>query len=89
MENFLQTQGVDRLPWSALSPDMIPFEHAWDYIDRAYRRMDNPPTNLAQLFNALVNVWNNMAIANVNTLIDSMTRRVAALEIARGGATRY
>ena len=89
VENFLQTQGVDRLPWPALSPDMNPIEHAWDYIDRAIRRMDNPPTNLAQLSNALVNVWNNMPIANVNTLIDSMPRRVAALENARGGATRY
>lgn len=86
---FIQAQGVTRLPWPSKSPDMNPIEHAWDQLDRAIRRLDPAPANLQQLRAALVNEWNNLAVANINTLIDSMPARIIALENSRGGATRY
>jgi hypothetical protein len=31
---FLQQEAVQTIPWPAMSPDMNPLEHVWDYIGR-------------------------------------------------------
>lgn len=68
---FVQ-QNVDVLPWSAASPDLSPIEHVRDEIERRLRRLPNQPMTLADLGQALTNIWNNIPQAYLNTLIASM-----------------
>lgn len=87
--DFLTANNVDVLPWPAYSPDLSPIEHLWDILDRKVRARDPPPHTLQGLRQALEQEWNNIPIATVNRLINSMHRRVRAAIAARGGHTRY
>jgi transposase len=34
VQHFLQQEDVQTIPWPAMSPDMNPIEHVWDFIGR-------------------------------------------------------
>jgi transposase len=40
VQDVLQQQQIDQLPWPAYSPDYNPIEHAWDALHRAVRSRD-------------------------------------------------
>ena len=50
---FLNRNNVNVLPWPAVSPDMNPTEHIWDYLRRKVRARGNVH-NLRNLENALI-----------------------------------
>ena len=50
---FLNRYNVNVLPWPAVSPDMNPIEHIWDYLGRKVRARGNV-YNLWDLENALI-----------------------------------
>ena len=50
---FLNRNNVNVLPWPAVSPDMNPIEHIWDYLGRKVRARGNV-NNLRDLENALI-----------------------------------
>ena len=56
---FLIRYNVNVLPWPAVSPDMNPMEHIWDYLGRNVRARGNVH-NLRDLENALIQEWNNI-----------------------------
>ncbi|XP_062599508.1 uncharacterized protein LOC134261040 [Saccostrea cucullata] len=85
---FVQ-QNVDVLPWPAVSPDLLPIEHVWDEMERRLSRLPNQPMTLADLGQALTNIWNNIPQAYLNTLVASMRRRYQACVNANSGHTRY
>jgi hypothetical protein len=33
-QHFLQQEAIQTIPWPAISPDMNPIEHVWDFIGR-------------------------------------------------------
>jgi transposase len=87
--NFLQEQGVVRMPWPANSPDLSPIEHLWDVLGRAVRRNHPPAVNQQQLIQFLQQEWAAIPQASIRNLIRSMRRRCTACLHARGGHTRY
>lgn len=87
--NFLEQEDVNVMDWPAKSPDMNPIEHVWDRMGVIIRDMDNPPTNLAQLRDAVVQAWAQIPMDDISHLVASMPNRVAALEAAHGGNTTY
>jgi predicted esterase YcpF (UPF0227 family) len=34
VQDYLQQEAIQLLPWLAMSPDMNPIEHLWDYLGR-------------------------------------------------------
>ncbi len=46
------------LKWPSQSPDLNPIEHLWDVVEREIRIMDVQPTNLQQLRDAIMSIWN-------------------------------
>jgi hypothetical protein len=32
VQDYLQQEAIELLPWSAMSPDMNPMKHLWDYL---------------------------------------------------------
>ena len=85
---FLRNNNIDFIDdWPSKSPDLIPIEHLWDYLDTRVRQ--NPPGNVNELRDALLEEWNNIPQAQINNLIHSMRRRCQAVSNARGGHTRY
>lgn len=88
-QNFLQTSGVEVLPFPAKSPDLNPIEHAWDALDRRIRHRDPPPRNVQELTDALLEEWTNIPQEDLKKLVKSMRRRCQAVIDAQGGHTRY
>lgn len=58
---------------------MNPDKNHIDHMDRELRRTVNPPTNLEELDTVLINIWQAIALVDVNRLRDSMRRRVTDL----------
>ena len=56
---FLNRNNVDVLPWPAVSPDMDPIGHIWDYLGKKVRPRGNV-RNLRYLEYALIQEWNNI-----------------------------
>ena len=87
--NFLQQGNVTKMEQPPRSPDCNPIEHLWDELGRAISSMDNPPQNLDELRQALLDKWAQIPVQRLQRLVASMPRRLAAIIAARGGNTRY
>ena len=81
---FLNRNNVNVLPWPAVSPDMNPIEHIWDYLGRKVRARGNVH-NLRDLENALIQEWNNIPNVVIRRYARSMRGRLAACINSRGG----
>ena len=78
--DFLQQGNVTKMEQPPRSPDCNPVEHS---------SMDNPPQNLDELRQALLDKWAQIPVKRLQRLVASMPRRLAAIIAARGGNTRY
>ena len=85
---FLNRNNVNVLPWPAVSPDMNPIEHIWDYLGRKVRPRGNVH-NLRELENALIQEWNNIPNVVIRRFVRSMRGCLAACTNSQGGHTRY
>ena len=87
---FLRNNNIDFIDdWLSKSPDLNPIEHLWDNLDTHVWQCQNPPGNVNELRDALLEEWNNIPQAQINNLIHSMRRHCQALSNARDGHTRY
>lgn len=68
---FLNRNQVNVLPWPAVSPDMNPIEHIWDYLGRRVHSRGNIH-NLRDLENALIQEWNNIPDVVIRRYVRSM-----------------
>ena len=67
------------MDWPARSPDMNPIEHVWDQMSVWSRDMDDPPSTVAEVNNAVRQAWAAVRLGKARTLVESMPRRVRAL----------
>ena len=74
--------------WPAKSPNLNPIEHLWDNLDQRVRRRLIPQSNIIQLRQALIQEWNNIPQAEINTLNRSMRHRRHLVLHGKGGHTR-
>lgn len=86
---YLQQEDITKMEQPSRSPDCNPIEHLWDELGRAVNNMDNPPQNLNELRQALIDKWADIPVERLQHLVASMPRRLAAIIRTRGGATRY
>ena len=82
-QQFLNRKNVNVIPWPAVSPDMNPIEHIWDYLGRKFRARGNVH-NLRDLENALIHEWNNIPNVVITRYVRSMRGRLAACINSRG-----
>ena len=85
---FLNRNNVNVLHWPAVSPDMNPVEHIWDYLGRKVRARGNVH-NLRDLENALIQEWNNIPNVVIRRYVRSIRGRLAPCINSRDGHTRY
>ncbi|GBN44482.1 hypothetical protein AVEN_200274-1 [Araneus ventricosus] len=75
--------------WPPNSPGINIIEDIWDVMLYAVEKRSPPPRTPMDLLTALQDSWCQLPPALLQTLVESMPRRVAALLRARGGPTRY
>nr|CAH7742418.1 unnamed protein product [Callosobruchus chinensis] len=84
VQQALENGNIGRLEWPAMSSDMNPIEHVWDYVSRAIFNGNNPPRSTQELIVAATEECDNIPQKVINNLIFGMHRRVDALIRSRG-----
>ncbi|KAJ8879843.1 hypothetical protein PR048_020460 [Dryococelus australis] len=70
---------VRRLDWPAQSPDFNPIKHLWDELDRWVRARQARPKSISQLMEWLREEWRRIPVDVLQTLVESVPDRVAAV----------
>ena len=87
--DHLHQQGINRMEWPAVSPDLNPIELLWDQLGRAVYKRVSDATTLQDLRRYLVEEWDALPQLRIQRLVQSMRRRCQAIIAAFGGSTRY
>jgi hypothetical protein len=89
VQHCLQQEAFQTISWPAMSPDMIPIEHVWDFIGRKINQHNPKCQNIDELRTAILQEWQQFPQERLRRLVRSMARRVTELHNKRGGYTRY
>jgi transposase len=89
VQHLLQQEAAHTIPWPAMSPNMNPIEHVWDFIGRKINQRNPKCQNIDELRAAILQEWQQFPQERLRRLVRSMTRRVTELHNKRGGYTRY
>jgi transposase len=94
VQHFLQQEAVQTIPWPAMSPDMNPIEHVWDFIGRKInqRKLACQPTHDCQnggLHVEQAHCHGIFGLSDYHQERTSPTYHVTELHNKRGGYTRY
>ena len=57
VQHVLQQEAVQTIPWPAISPDMNPIEHVWDFIGRKINQRNPKCQNIDELRTAILQEW--------------------------------
>ena len=87
--DFFQQGNVTMMKQPAWSPDSKSTKHIWDELGHAITSIDNPPQNLGELHQALLDRWAEIPVEHLQRLVASMPRRLEAIIVSRGGNTWY
>ena len=63
VQNYLQQEAIELLPWPVMSPDMNPVEHLWNYLGRKV----NARTRKCQYFRNWRLFWYRNGNSTLNT----------------------
>ena len=74
--------------WPGQSPDLNPIENLWNIMKRMVNQ--SKPTGRVSLVEGIIRAWHHtVTIDTLQTLVESMPRRIAAVIAAKGCATKY
>ncbi|KAJ8866800.1 hypothetical protein PR048_032661, partial [Dryococelus australis] len=78
---YFQYDNARRHPTQSHEPN--PIEHLWDEFDSRVKARQALPKSIAQLMELLQEEWRRIPVAVLQTLVESMPDRVAAVIVAR------
>ncbi|KAK2151453.1 hypothetical protein LSH36_362g01000 [Paralvinella palmiformis] len=58
--DFLEDKNVQHIDWPAMLRKLNPIENIWSEISHGLNNMPNPPTNVAELTQAVVDIWRDI-----------------------------
>ena len=71
------------------SPDLSPIEPVWLELKMHLQALPHLPPTVAQLIQAVKDIWDELPISDIDKHIDNMDRRVKAVFQAKGGHTLF
>ena len=84
---FLHEEGIEVMDWPAQSPDLNPIENLWKMIGE--KAIKKNKKNTDELWENLLDAWNDVTPAVCKKLINSCGRRCAAVIANKGLFTKY
>ncbi|GFT69409.1 transposable element Tc1 transposase [Trichonephila clavipes] len=76
VQDYLDSEGIQRLVWPARSPDLNPIARVWDALERQVAGRNYPPTNRNTLIHILIEKWDKLPKQLLDNVLQSMVRRV-------------
>ncbi|GFU44971.1 transposable element Tc3 transposase [Trichonephila clavipes] len=89
IDDFLETENIQRMSSPANSPDLNPIEQVWDMLGRHIATLSQPPSSVTELKRSLQEAWNRLSPQLIHHLIASMVNHCAARLAVRGDHTPY
>ncbi|GFW95921.1 transposable element Tcb2 transposase [Trichonephila clavipes] len=89
VQDCLDSEGIQRLVWSARSPDLNAIENVWDALGRQVAGRKYPPTNKNTLIRALTEEWGKLPQQLLDTVVQSMVRSVECCITLHAGHIPY
>ncbi|GFX01874.1 transposable element Tc3 transposase [Trichonephila clavipes] len=89
IDNFLETENIQRMSWPANSPDLNSVEQVWDMLGKQIAALSHPSSSATELKRALQEAWNRLSPQLIHHLIASVVNRCAACLAVRGDHTSY
>ncbi|GFW40240.1 transposable element Tcb2 transposase [Trichonephila clavipes] len=89
IDDFLETENIQRMSWPANSSDLNPIKHVWNMLGRQIADLSHPPSSITELKRTLQEVWNRLSPQLFHHLIASKVNRCAAALAIRGDHTPY
>ena len=89
VDDILEVEGIERMQWSACSPDINPIEHVRDALGMHIADRPAPPTTVPELHIALMEEWPRSSQELIVNLIAYMSHRCEAVLVVRGDHTPY
>lgn len=86
---FLSTKNINTLEWPAVSPDLNPIENLWGILSKRVYASGRQYETLSQLKTAIQEEWRKIDISLLQTLVNSMSRRLIEVINKKGGKTNY
>lgn len=86
---WFEDNNIDVMVWPAQSPDINPIEHLWVHLKKTLKKYPTPPKGVHELWERVVEEWNQIPPEVCQNLIESMPRRIQAVISAKGGHTKY
>jgi len=86
---FLNEKKIDVLQWPSLSPDLNPMENVWGYLAGKVYQKGTQFKSTEDLNCALMKSWNELPVAYLQTLVESMPRRIFEVISGHGAAINF
>ncbi|GFX77660.1 transposable element Tcb1 transposase [Trichonephila clavipes] len=80
---------IELLPWPARSPDLSPIENMWSIVAQRLTLITRPAATPDQLWQRVEAAWSAVPQEHIQSLFESMPRRVAAVISNNGGYSGY
>ena len=77
------------MDWPSMSPDLNPIENLWGSLHCGINSSVVPLQNLLELVVALQKEWQVLPVQTLETLVNSMPRRLLSVQCPRGGCTKH
>jgi len=87
VEKFIDKNIIYTLPWPPQSPDLNVIENVWQYVKRQLKYYKS--TNKRELMKNIEIIWQSVPVTFIRRLIESMPRRIDAVDKSKGYPTKY
>ncbi|GFX07591.1 transposable element Tc1 transposase [Trichonephila clavipes] len=85
VQRFFINHQIKLLPWPARSPDLSPIENMWSMVAQRFTQITPPAATPDQLWQRVEAAWSAVPQEHIQSLLESMPRRVAAVISNNGG----
>ncbi|GFX68645.1 transposable element Tcb1 transposase [Trichonephila clavipes] len=89
VQSFFINHQIELLPWPARSPDLSPIENMWSMVVQRLTQIIPPAATPDQLWQRVEAAWYAVPQEHLQSLFESMPRRVAAVVSNCGGYSAY
>ncbi|GFX32586.1 transposable element Tcb1 transposase [Trichonephila clavipes] len=89
VQRFSINHQIELLPRPASSPDLSPIENMWSVVAQRLTQITPPTATPDQLWQRVETDWSAVPQEHIQSLFESMSRRVSAVISSNGGYSGY
>ncbi|GFW64907.1 transposable element Tc1 transposase [Trichonephila clavipes] len=89
VQRFFVNHQIELLPWPACSPELSPIENMWSMVAQRLTQITPPVAPLDKLWQRVEAAWSSVPQEHIQSVFESMPRRVAAVISNNGGCSGY